>query len=342
MPKNRARSYAYIKTDRLIIQSAESVTGWVGSTDVSALVTTTDHREGTNALSFAKSGTTELFGEISFTINADQPIDLVDYLRGKLRFWINLSSLTDVASITLTIGEDATNNYEYTTADTELVTGWQEVTSDVDSPSATNGAGAAWSSINYIAIKVTFDGTGDTLTGILVDALSTLTPIQSVTQIDSIVGSGLATEAKQDTQIVAEQAIQAAVEIMDDWDDGSDHAKSTLGASLTVTGFDTIVDGDGDNSAQVGKAAAGNFYGFAVSNINAADAFIQLFDLATGSVTVGVTTPKQSYLIPAGGARDIRFDTPMAFLTAITYACTTTATGSGDPTIGLVVNLMFK
>lgn len=105
----------------------------------------------------------------------------------------------------------------------------------------------------------------------------------------------------------------------------------------------TLFDSDGDNTAQQLKGSAGNLYFLEVSNPNSTDAYIQLFDLATGSVTVGTTTPKLSLLVPAGngtnyGAMDKVFTIPIAFATAITYACTTTATGSTDPTVGLIIN----
>jgi|GEM_PF-1825824 len=118
-------------------------------------------------------------------------------------------------------------------------------------------------------------------------------------------------------------------------------------ASATATGVATLFDADGDNTAQVCKASAGNLYGFSISNTNAVDTWIQFFDLATGDVTVGTTTPKVSYLIPAGdgtddGASGGQFTIPITFATAITYVCTTTPTGAGDPTTGLVVNLNYK
>lgn len=159
------------------MESGELASVWSGSTDVSNIDTNTEHREGTVSMSFDKSGTTEAFGTISKTLDADHQINIVDYLRGQLRFWINLSTIADVASVTLTIGEDASNNYEYTIADTSLAAGWNEVTFNVDTPSATNGNGAAWSSIGFISVKVTLDGAGDTLTEILVDAISVLTEL---------------------------------------------------------------------------------------------------------------------------------------------------------------------
>jgi len=107
-------------------------------------------------------------------------------------------------------------------------------------------------------------------------------------------------------------------------------------------GADMLFDSDGDNTAQVIKAATGSLYSIEVSNSNSADAWIQFFNVAAGSVTVGTTVPDQSYFVPANGAMDKVFSTPIAFDTAITYACTTSATGNGDPTTGLIVNAVYK
>ena len=97
-------------------------------------------------------------------------------------------------------------------------------------------------------------------------------------------------------------------------------------------------DGDGDNTAQVMKASGGYLSFLEVQNPNATNAYIQLFDALAANVTVGTTTPAMSLLVPAGGAMDKMWDRPLKFETAITYACTTTATGSGDPTTGLIVD----
>jgi hypothetical protein len=106
-------------------------------------------------------------------------------------------------------------------------------------------------------------------------------------------------------------------------------------------------DSDGDNSSQALKASPGVLYALEVSNPNSADAYIQLFDVASGSVTVGSTTPTLSLFVPAGdgtkdGAMDKYWTHGIKFNTAITFACTTTATGSGDPTTGLIVNALHS
>ncbi|MCO6456794.1 MAG: hypothetical protein J5I93_15960, partial [Pirellulaceae bacterium] len=111
-------------------------------------------------------------------------------------------------------------------------------------------------------------------------------------------------------------------------------------------GATPLFDADGDNTAQTIKGSAGVLYSLEVQNVNAVDCWIQLFD-ESGSITVGTTTPKASFLVPAGdgtkrGAMDKVFTVPLAFSNSIKYACTTTPTGNGDPSTGLVVNASYK
>lgn len=119
-------------------------------------------------------------------------------------------------------------------------------------------------------------------------------------------------------------------------------------ASATVVGTGTLFDADANNTAQVLKASAGRLYALEVSNPNTTDVFVQLFDVAAGGVTVGTTTPKLSLLVPGGtgasnrGGMDKVFTVPVAFDTAITYAVTTTPTGSADPTSDVTLNAFFK
>ena len=115
-----------------------------------------------------------------------------------------------------------------------------------------------------------------------------------------------------------------------------------LAAGSGATGQTTYFDSDGDNAAQTIKSSAGVLHFLEVSNANTVDAYIQLYD-ESGAITVGTTVPALSLLVPAGagsldGAMDKFWIPGMAFTNSIKYACTTTATGSGDPATGLVVN----
>lgn len=85
-----------------------------------------------------------------------------------------------------------------------------------------------------------------------------------------------------------------------------------------------------------------------VQNINTVDVYIQFFDAkAAADVTVGSTTPKQSYIVPASDgtnhtatAKDWG-DRGLLFMHGIVIAITTTATGASSPSTACVVNLSY-
>lgn len=101
-------------------------------------------------------------------------------------------------------------------------------------------------------------------------------------------------------------------------------------------------DSDGDNTAQAVAARPGRIYNIEVSNPNATGVYLQLFDALAANVTVGTTIPSLSFFIPPSGAMDKNYSIPIQFGIGITYACTTTSTGNGDPATGLIVNMLYR
>ena len=245
---SRQRVYAHVKQDRFILDNSESATNWSGSTDVSDLATAVNHREGTNSLSFAKSGVTEAFGQITRTLASAETINLVEYLDGVLGYWLNLSDLTNIANVQLIIGESASHNYIYQTADSALTTGWNKIEVDINTPTTTTGNGAAWSSINYIAVKVNFDNAANTLTAILVDTVYVKYSITSKTEITGIAsGAGLATSAKQDTGNASLSSIDGKMTDLKTYTDGlegfTDGLETLIGTTnTTLTTLNAYVD----------------------------------------------------------------------------------------------------
>ena len=102
-------------------------------------------------------------------------------------------------------------------------------------------------------------------------------------------------------------------------------------------------DFDGDNSVQTINGSDGLLFTLNVYNINNTDAWIQLFDALSPSVG----TPILSYLVPKGdetasGSLNLNFGKDgLVFTDSIKYACATTANGSSDPSIGLIVNATY-
>jgi len=96
------------------------------------------------------------------------------------------------------------------------------------------------------------------------------------------------------------------------------------------------------NTAVAVKASAGNLYYFHIQNTNSADSYLQLYNVAQGSVSVGTTTPDLTLAVPAGGVLDTPLTFPYSFSTAITIAATTTITGGSAPSTGLLVAIGYN
>lgn len=127
-----------------------------------------------------------------------------------------------------------------------------------------------------------------------------------------------------------------------------DSVNDTVGAnpraSATIAGMDALVSAVTtlSNTATAVKASAGNLHGWAFRNTHTADTFVQWFDLATGSVTLGTTVPRFVTVVPANNGINQEFlPMPFWFATAITYAGTATRVGSGAPTVAIEVNGVF-
>lgn len=101
-------------------------------------------------------------------------------------------------------------------------------------------------------------------------------------------------------------------------------------------------DGDVNNTAQTIVQAPVRLFSIDVINPNSSPAYLQLFDAALASVTVGTTTPSYVLYVPASGSISKDFEGGAYFATAATMAATTTATGAGNPTTALVVSVMKK
>jgi len=93
-------------------------------------------------------------------------------------------------------------------------------------------------------------------------------------------------------------------------------------------------------------AGAGTMHSIVVDNTaNAAEAeFLKLWNVASGSVTVGTTAPDWVFLIPAATKLTIVFHDGVAYGTALTAACVTTAgtAGTTGPTANVVVEIIFE
>jgi hypothetical protein len=106
-------------------------------------------------------------------------------------------------------------------------------------------------------------------------------------------------------------------------------------------------DVDLDETAVVVKASAGQIYTIIAINLKATTLYLQLYDVAQGSVTVGTTTPDLTIPLPAnsttGAGVAISIPQGIAFATAITAACTTGHSDAGAPGANeCIVGILYK
>lgn len=140
--------------------------------------------------------------------------------------------------------------------------------------------------------------------------------------------------------------------------DGSGNVKSTLSTSGAQIGAVIPIPASNQPGLLVAftatlsttvnaiKNASGRLYGYNFFNPGSALTYVQIFNVAAASVTLGVTTPFMSIGLPSttngSVGVDVNFTLPVAFSTAMSYAATTTPTGSTAPATAIVANLYYN
>lgn len=109
--------------------------------------------------------------------------------------------------------------------------------------------------------------------------------------------------------------------------------------------YKTARDTSVDNTNQALKVGNGEIAYFQITNGGTVDAYFQIYDALTASVTVGTTAPTWTFLVPAGvGATQVGAyeytGAPLKFEVGAIYACTTTPTGGTDPTTKPVLGIL--
>ena len=83
------------------------------------------------------------------------------------------------------------------------------------------------------------------------------------------------------------------------------------------------------NAVQAIKSSAGQLYGYYLDNTaNAATTYFQFFNIASGSVSLGSSSPLFVIPVPAGSAANLSMSPGWVFGTAMSFAATTTYNGS--------------
>jgi len=109
-------------------------------------------------------------------------------------------------------------------------------------------------------------------------------------------------------------------------------------------GLTKYINSDVDSVTGV-KASAGTLHHIIVDNTaNAAVTYLKLWDVASGSVTLGTTSPDYVLKIPASVKRTIVFPEGLAFGTALSVAATTTGVLAGvtAPTSEVILTIVYE
>lgn len=121
---------------------------------------------------------------------------------------------------------------------------------------------------------------------------------------------------------------------------------TSLGLSVTPTphtsGGVSVATGSIGATVTSIKASAGQVFGWYFYNPNASVAYVQFFNTASGSVTLGTTAPVYSLGIPASSAANVELSLGIAHSTAITIGITTTRAGSTGPGSTVDYNILYK
>ena len=107
------------------------------------------------------------------------------------------------------------------------------------------------------------------------------------------------------------------------------------------SGGNSVYSGAVSNTATQVKSGAGQVYGWDIHNPNAAIAYVQFFNAAVGSVTVGTTAPVYSIGIPANSRAVMEWPNGIQHTTAIVVAATTTRAGGTAPSSAVDVNVIY-
>lgn len=114
----------------------------------------------------------------------------------------------------------------------------------------------------------------------------------------------------------------------------------TIASSASVTGL-SVAKFDALNSVQSVKSSSGRIYGYHLYNGATVPQFVQFYNIASGSVTVGTSTRFMTLEVPAGGVIDGLFTIPITFTTAISVAATTTIAGAVVLSLGVLANFFY-
>lgn len=166
----------------------------------------------------------------------------------------------------------------------------------------------------------------------------------SIAQLEDVAHSAAEHLVKVGTRRI--DTLATSVDASGDWATPNQSAEGALWATLsptTTSGLSISRDIDLDNSTlTVVKNAAGNLYGYYISNTHATlNVYVKFYNATSG--TLGTGTPVLTFMVPFGGAANVAFTYPISFSTGICVGATTDVADAGttDPGANIVISNIF-
>jgi hypothetical protein len=199
-------------------------------------------------------------------------------------------------------------------------------------------------------LQVTLANTGANATAVKVDGSSSTQPVSGTVTVQQSTASSLKVDlsgtAANGTAVKVD-ASSVAVPITDN--SGSVTVDAPVGTPVFATVTPSTTGGWSvktlvalSNTKTAVKAGAGTLGGYMFYNPNASVTYIQVFDVATGSITVGSTTPTYVIPLPATSGANVEFANGIKHSTEINVAATTTATNSTAPSTAIDGFMLYK
>jgi len=162
----------------VVLEDGHTVEYWSTSTSAANLSLDTTHVTGKSSLSFDK-----IAGATSATIYRNpSEIGVLDLsmfaLTGRFYVWVYFTSIADISSVTLSLGTDSANCFNWSKSVSDLQDGWNELQFKCTDFSQ-SGNGLNWYNIQYVALSVGFSSSSDTLTGIVLDSITIQDPLHN-------------------------------------------------------------------------------------------------------------------------------------------------------------------
>lgn len=171
--------------------------------------------------------------------------------------------------------------------------------------------------------------------------------------------AGSATAANQATQITAEQAIQTSTASVDTKTPAKGSATSANSSPVVIASdqaavpVSTAASSTGGvsltraaaltNTAIAVDASGGQLFGYYVWNPNSTVCYLQVYNVASGSVTVGTTVPTLSFGVPPTGGANLLSALGITLGgTGISVAATTTTGGGTACSTAIDANVYYK